>query len=125
MATWTPQTWCAPHDHGGSVGGVRVLRGRARHRVFQIEGEVLKLIREELVEEGGILCCGPTLVHQMRSEGDVLVTLHMYAGPIDFMRVYQADRTYVVEGECGAWVPEDQPELVRQAHDGPRLAIPA
>ena len=121
MATWTPRTWCAPHDHGGSIGGVRVLRGRARHRVFRIADGQLQLVREETVEEGGILRCGPTLVHQMRAEDEVLVTLHLYAGPIEFMRVYEGDRTWIVDGGCGAWVPHDQPEFLRGSEEGPRL----
>ncbi len=114
MATWTPRTWCAPHDHGGSVGGVRVLRGRARHRVFKREAGGLKVVREETVEEGEILRCGPTLIHQMRADEDELVTLHIYAGPIPFMRVYEDGRTWIVDGRCGAWVPHDQPELLRE-----------
>jgi predicted metal-dependent enzyme (double-stranded beta helix superfamily) len=116
LATWTPRTWCAPHDHGGSVGGVRVLRGRARHRVFRITDGALKLVKEETVEAGDILRCGPSLVHQMRAEDDELVTLHVYAGPIDFMRVYEEGKTFIVDGGCGAWVPHDEPALLREVH---------
>ena len=32
IATWARDRLCIPHDHGGSVGGVKVLQGAARHR---------------------------------------------------------------------------------------------
>lgn len=122
LATWTPLTWCAPHDHGGSVGGVRVVRGAARHRVFRVRAGSLELVREERIEAGGVISCGPDLVHAMRDDGEEesLVTLHLYSGPIPWMVVYdtEGDATWQVEGGCGAWIPHDQPELVRQRRDG-------
>ena len=121
VATWTRGVWCAPHDHGGSIGGVRVLRGTAKHRIFQLRGGRLDLVREERVRAGQVLTCGPDLVHAMADGGaeDSLMTLHLYAGPIDHMVVYdvEGDRTLVVDGGCGAWVPDD-PSQIRAIHPG-------
>ncbi|MCP4807420.1 MAG: hypothetical protein GY913_28850 [Proteobacteria bacterium] len=122
VATWTRGRWCAPHDHGGSVGGVRVLQGQARHRVFRRTAGTLELVTEEVVSAGSVMRCGADLVHAMRDGGgdEPLMTLHMYAGPIDHMVVYdvEANRTLVVDGGCGAWVPHDAPELIRSTRDG-------
>ena len=116
MATWTARTWCAPHDHGGSIGGVRILRGKALHRIFKVTDQGLRQVKEETLEAGEILRCGSSLVHQMRALEDTLVTLHLYAGPIPFMNVYEDGTRYVVDGGCGAWVPHDQPDLLREVH---------
>jgi len=116
MANWTARTWCSPHDHGGSVGGVRILRGKALHRIFKVTDGGLRQVKEETIETGGILRCGSSLVHQMRALDDTLVTLHLYAGPIPFMNVYEEGSRYVVDGGCGAWVPHDQPDLLREVH---------
>lgn len=123
VATWTPGVWCAPHDHGGSVGGVRVLQGAAEHRVFRVRDGELELVRQERVQAGDVMRCGSTLVHAMcdGGEDEPLMTLHMYAGPIDHMVVYDVEnqRTLVVDGGCGAWVPSE-PRLIRSTHDGLR-----
>jgi predicted metal-dependent enzyme (double-stranded beta helix superfamily) len=120
VATWTPGAWCLPHDHGGSVGGVRVLQGRSHHKVFAVRGGRLELVKEERVEAGEVMQCGSDLVHAMRCDGadEPLMTLHLYAGPIDHMIVYDRDATYVVDGGCGAWIPADQPELIRSRTPG-------
>lgn len=121
VATWTRGVWCAPHDHGGSVGGVRVLRGAARHRIHRLRGGTLELVREERVAAGAVLSCGADLVHAMADGGadESLMTLHLYAGPIDHMVVYdlQRHRTLVVDGGCGAWVPDDE-SMIRSVTPG-------
>lgn len=122
LATWTRGVPCAPHDHGGSVGGVRVLQGAAHHRIWQVRDGALHLVAEERVEAGDILSCGPDLVHSMVDAGDAdpLVTLHLYAGPIRYMVVYDLEQaqTVVVDGGCGAWLPWDEPHLIRAVLPG-------
>ena len=124
LATWTPGLPCAPHDHGGSVGGVAVVQGEAIHRIWRVHDGALTPLAQERVREGGVLACGPDLVHSMEDGGaeEPLMTLHLYAGPIDHMVVYDLEhgRTLVVEGGCGAWVPIEQPELIRAAMNGLR-----
>ncbi|MDG1481231.1 MAG: cysteine dioxygenase family protein [Myxococcota bacterium] len=114
IATWTPGITCAPHDHGGSVGGVRVLRGRARHRIYTIRDGELVLCREHITSPGEVLSFGPNLIHSMSSEDPdtPLMTLHFYTGAIEMMLVYTESETLAVDGSCGAWVPEDPADIL-------------
>ncbi len=145
IARWTPAYECAPHDHGGSFGAVRVLQGRAIHTVWAVRGGRLVVVRRELVEAGHVLRADRDVVHSMADAGGELplTTLHLYIDPIDHMFVYEATdadgqpfpegpgpiladrvdevrtgRTWVVDGGCGAWFPRDEPHLVRDIHDG-------
>jgi len=117
IASWTRGVPCAPHDHGGSSGAVRVLQGRSRHLVWALADGVLKVVKEEVVSAGGVMVCGADMVHSMGDDdaNEPLVTLHMYTKSVDHMVVYDLDalETLVVEGSCGAWVPRDQPDMVR------------
>lgn len=122
LATWTRGVPCVPHDHGGSLGAVRVLRGRARHRVWRVVDGRLELQLEHTAKPGDVLCCGPDMVHSMGDDGadEPLVTLHLYSDAIDYMVVFDVDgdQTYVVDGGCGAWIPGDQPGLIRKVLPG-------
>ncbi len=122
VALWTRGVPCAPHDHGGSVGAVRVLQGEALHTVWRLAEGRLEKVRTHRVERGEVVRCGPNMIHSMVDGGAErpLVTLHLYADPIDHMVVYDLDaqRTCIVEGTCGAWVPHDAPEMLRAAVDG-------
>jgi len=113
IASWTRDVRCAPHDHGGSVGAVRVLRGEGLHRVWAVKDGALVLLLEEVIRPGDIVSCGPDMVHSLGDNGadDRLATLHLYAGPIARQTVYDVtgNRTLLVGG--GAWIPE--PELIQ------------
>jgi len=120
VATWTRGVPCVPHDHGGALGAVKILQGRARHRIWKVEDGALRLVREHVAEAGELLACGADLIHSMGDDGAdaPLMTLHMYTPTIDFMVVYDqhAERTLVVDGDCGAWLPP--PERIRDARGG-------
>jgi cysteine dioxygenase len=122
IATWSRAYPCAPHDHGGSIGVVRVLRGAATHRTYALADGELRVTDERRVLRGQVIACAPDVVHSMVDAADPepLVTLHLYAAPIDRMVVYDmaARRTLVVHGQCGAWVPTDAPHLVRDIIPG-------
>ena len=122
VATWTPGKVCAPHDHGGSIGAVKVLRGKALHTLYKVESGALKVLREEQRDAGELMVCGRDIVHAMGDGGEKesLVTLHLYSKSIDHMVVYDAnsERTVVVDGGCGAWIPDDEPHLIRSEHRG-------
>jgi hypothetical protein len=122
VATWNRERWCAPHDHGGSMGGVRLLRGGCVHRTWTVAQGALQLVSESRHRAGEVLVCGADMIHAMCDGGqsEPLVTLHLYADPLDHMIVYdpEGDRTFVVEGTCGAWIPTDAPRLVRQTVSG-------
>jgi len=122
VASWTRGVPCAPHDHGGSSGAVRVLQGRSRHLVWALVDGKLQVVKEEIVAAGGVMVCGADMVHSMGDDdaAEPLVTLHMYTKSVDHMVVYDLDslETLVVEGSCGAWIPRDRPEMVRTRLQG-------
>ena len=124
VARWTPGKPCAPHDHGGSLGVVRVLQGRSKHRIWRCVDGQLQLVHEEVVMSGEVMSCGSDLIHSMGDDGgsEPLITLHMYTKSIDHMVVYDLDRreTLIVEGSCGAWVPHDAPHMIRRRYAGIR-----
>lgn len=117
VATWTRGKPCAPHDHGGSYGAVRVLRGAAQHHVWRVSDGELERIFDETATAGTVLACGPDLVHSMGDAEDdtPLMTLHLYTDSIDHMVVYdtQAGDTCIVDGSCGAWIPEPESGMLR------------
>lgn len=117
LATWTPGAACAPHDHGGAAGAVRVVAGRCLHRVYAPSGAALVLVEEREHGVGDVLVADPDLVHAMQDldPDEPLVTLHAYLPGIADMVVYDVPgrRTLVVEGGCGAWVPDDPRQILR------------
>lgn len=122
VAQWTRNMPCAPHDHGGSLGVVRVLQGRSRHQIWTVDDQGLRSVREETVAAGETMMCGSDLIHSMEDDGaeEPLITLHMYTRSIDHMIVYDRDQqeTLIVDGTCGAWVPTDRPEMIRGRKKG-------
>jgi predicted metal-dependent enzyme (double-stranded beta helix superfamily) len=110
LACWNPGQACAPHDHGGSMGVVRILQGRCSQTSWRAERGRLVEIARTTHETGEILACGSDVIHALSTEaGDPpMITLHSYTGAIEHMVVYDitGKRTLVVPGSCGAWVPE-------------------
>lgn len=131
VATWTRGLPCSPHDHGGSYGAVRVLRGQARHRIWSVSPGKLDEARAHTAVAGDVLACGPALVHSMGDDAEPqpLMTLHLYTQAIDHMVVYDLDHhdTCIVEGSCGAWIPAPESGLLRRRVAGilPRAEIRA
>lgn len=130
IAGWTPNTPCAPHDHGGSIGAIRVLEGTARHTVWKIIDDQLKPVCTTLHHKDEVLPASAHLIHSMESVGErPLVTLHLYTDPIEQMVLYdlKGGRTLVVDGTCGAWLPREPSPKVRAAFAGviaPTVARP-
>lgn len=100
IARWRG-TWCAPHDHGGRRGLVRVVRGRIEEKSFGDPERVRSLEKNES------LTCGGTDIHALRGEEDA-ITVHAYAGPDASFRVYSEDlsRSWTVPSAHGAWLPQ-------------------
>ena len=109
LAGWGRDAECAPHDHAGGVGVVRVLDGA--------------FTETDWVWQGGILargatrrwCAGDSIpvvaggIHSMMAHG-AGTTLHLYRPAISGMRVFDPARrqTLSVRDDCGAWVPRDE-----------------
>lgn len=122
IAQWNPGVPCAVHDHGRSVGAVRVLAGSGIHRQYHVKDGKLLLVAEDTIQADDILQCGPTFVHAMESSRhEALITLHLYGPSIPYMIVWDEpnNRTLKVDGSCGAWVPDpDESEMVLEERPG-------
>jgi ubiquinone/menaquinone biosynthesis C-methylase UbiE len=108
IAKWRGD-WCAPHDHGGRRGLVRVVRGKVEEACFRdvVPNTVnsrSKTIR--MLGEGQSLRCGGSDVHALRGD-DGAITVHAYAGPDADFRVFSEDleRVWNVPASHGAWIP--------------------
>ncbi|MEO8876793.1 MAG: methyltransferase domain-containing protein, partial [Polyangiaceae bacterium] len=111
IAKWRG-AWCAPHDHGGRRGLVRVVRGRIEEASFG-NGENSERTTRTL-DEGQSLTCGGTDVHALRGEAGA-ITVHAYAGPDAHFRVFSEDlaRVWSVPAAHGAWRPSEAESQAR------------
>ncbi len=111
VARWTPGVACAPHDHGGSIGVVRILHGTCRHLGWRVDHGALVASGDTTHRVGDTLPCAAGDVHAIATSptDPPLVTLHAYAPAIRHMVVYDLERrrTLVVPGDDGAWIPDD------------------
>jgi len=116
VATWTDDMPCIPHDHGGAIGAVRVLSGSAEHRIWTLNDGKLSVSRTHTISQGDILSCGPHMIHSMCATDDQFMTLHMYTRAIDHMVIYDVNQpeTMVINGGCGAWIPENKDQIYRR-----------
>jgi hypothetical protein len=134
LGRWAPGGAAAPHDHGGGRGEVRVLCGRFEERVFAgapargaaTTGEVaeraggpprpavedaegapvaLHPVAARSLRPGSVLRVGAATVHDMRCVSGRGITLHVYVGADERLRVFDlaTGRVHLVRG--GAWLP--------------------
>jgi ubiquinone/menaquinone biosynthesis C-methylase UbiE len=105
IAKWRGD-WCAPHDHGGRRGLVRVVRGRVEEASF---GDAVNSRSKTIhvLSEGQSLRCGGSDVHALRGD-DGTITVHAYAGPDGEFRVFSEnlERVWNVPASHGAWIPK-------------------
>lgn len=122
VAQWTPSTPCAPHDHGGSHGAVRVISGEALHTVWAVEEGQLVAMETTSHGAGDVLPAPPNMIHSMQDAGGdtPLITLHLYTDAIEHMVVYDrvSNHTCLVDGSCGAWIPTHGEQGLLAQHDG-------
>jgi hypothetical protein len=119
LATWSKDP-CWPHCHGGAMGRVRVLQGKARTRpyFFDEDRKLLKEGPERAFDSGEVDPIDPSLIHAMRSVEDGLVTLHLYfrsESPGSRFRVFDlAQRRFCWKDGGGAYAP--RPEAAVEWH---------
>ncbi|MCA9491331.1 MAG: hypothetical protein KC621_15475 [Myxococcales bacterium] len=113
VASWRPGGATPPHDHGESLGLVRIVAGRAVHRIWGVRDGVLRELSRTEHGAGEVLVVRPGVLHGLADAGG-LVTLHHYAGPIDEMWVLDPDRPYTarLRGGAGAWLPADAEDVL-------------
>ena len=93
---WRPGQRTPIHDHAGSYGAVRVLRGVMWETLFEMEGAgglAYKSGREWT--PGLVTGADVPDIHQLGNpdvSGRDLVTLHLYAPPLTSLNVYKVGR---------------------------------
>jgi cysteine dioxygenase len=95
------------HDHSGSACVVRVLRGTVTETIFELapNGHVKASFSRDIAE-GSLIGSEDTDIHQvsnLQAEGADLVTLHVYAPPLNKMKTYSL---YDLSRGYEVWIPE-------------------
>jgi cysteine dioxygenase len=90
---WQPGQRSTIHDHGGSVGVVRVYEGDLTSRLYGApDDEPARLISEDVVGPGTHAAVDRPDIHQLANEtGKDLVTIHFYSPPLAALGVYRTD----------------------------------
>jgi cysteine dioxygenase len=93
---WRPGQRTPIHDHAGSYGAVRVLRGVMWETLFEMEGGE-GLVYKSSCEwtPGRVTGADVPDIHQLGNpdvSGRDLVTLHLYAPPLSSLNVYKVGR---------------------------------
>lgn len=79
MMLWGPGARTAIHDHGGSRGTVKVLKGRLTEKRFRFDGSKLEQYSTTTGIPGDILSVSSTDLHSIENgEDEMSVSLHIY-----------------------------------------------
>jgi cysteine dioxygenase len=94
---WRPGQRTPIHDHAGSYGAVRVLRGVMWETVFEMgdDNEGLAYSSSREWRPGEVTGADVPDIHQLGNpdvSGQDLVTLHLYAPPLASLNVYKVGR---------------------------------
>ena len=109
---WRPGQRTPIHDHAGSYGAVRVLRGVMWETLFEMEdaaGLRYKSAREWT--PGHVTGADVPDIHQLGNpevSGQDLVTLHLYAPPLTSLNVYKVGRA---ESTSTLWMNSWNPTI--------------
>ena len=109
LAGWGTDAECAPHDHAGGVGVVRVLDGTFTETDWAWRDGILARGASRRWRAGEAIPVVAGGIHSMVAHG-AGTTLHLYRPAISGMRVFDPARrqTLSVRDDCGAWVPRDE-----------------
>lgn len=122
LARWRPGQRCAPHDHGGAGGFVIVLQGGFEERRFDWDGSRLTVTTSTEHHTGEVTSITSDVIHDMAGL-DGGLTLHFYSPPATSMRVFDLDRSEMLElvGNYGAWIPREPHPRVPFAQISPEM----
>ena len=109
---WRPGQRTPIHDHAGSYGAVRVLRGVMWETLFEMEGdEGLVYGSSREWTPGQVTGADVPDIHQLGNpdvSGQDLVTLHLYAPPLTSLNVYKVGRR---ESTSTLWMSSWNPTI--------------
>lgn len=109
---WRPGQRTPIHDHAGSYGAVKVLRGVMWETIFEMEGgEGLAYSSAREWTPGHVTGADVPDIHQLGNpdvSGRDLVTLHLYAPPLTSLNVYKVGRP---ESTSTLWMSSWNPTI--------------
>ena len=109
---WRPGQRTPIHDHAGSYGAVKVLRGVMWETLFEMEGAGGLAYKSSLEwTPGHVTGADVPDIHQLGNpdvSGQDLVTLHLYAPPLTSLNVYKVGRT---ESTSTLWMNSWNPTI--------------
>ena len=109
---WRPGQRTPIHDHAGSFGAVRVLRGVMWETLFEMEGAAgLRYRSAREWTPGHVTGADVRDIHQLGNpevSGQDLVTLHLYAPPLTSLNVYKIGRA---ESTSTLWMNSWNPTI--------------
>jgi cysteine dioxygenase len=109
---WRPGQRTPIHDHAGSFGAVRVLRGVMWETLFEMgNGEGLRYLSGREWTPGHVTGADVPDIHQLGNpdvSGRDLVTLHLYAPPLASLNVYKVGRA---ESTSTLWMNSWNPTI--------------
>lgn len=80
------------HDHGGSLGGVRILRGILTETLFErAPNGMIKAVSSSDYQSSDIQIEEPTTIHQisnLQPASSHAISLHIYVPPLREMNIY-------------------------------------
>lgn len=87
------------HNHGDSIGCVRVIEGQMGNVMYRAEGFGLANEIGTVYVAAGSCCAAPHgQIHQMRNVGeDRMVSLHLYSPPLQGMRTFRPEKEAVLD----------------------------
>ena len=79
LMLWGPGAATALHDHGGSIGRVKVLKGSVTEERYSFDGSKLELLASNIGHPGDILNVSVNDIHSVKNPGkEMSVSLHVY-----------------------------------------------
>lgn len=117
LANWAFNATASPHNHGASQGLIWFAQGDFYEQHFLFNNQRLTPNGDPIdYRENSVVRVDTLDIHSCCPVKTGL-SLHLYCPPIHGMRVWDIinKRTLEVEANCGAWIPEDQKLILKEA----------
>ncbi|VFN00014.1 MAG: Cysteine dioxygenase type I [Candidatus Kentron sp. G] len=89
---WLPGQESAIHDHAGSIGAMRIIKGTGvETRYRPVGADSVKEIGQHHARRGDVLTVGPQTIHRVALSSEAkesMITLHLYTPPLNSMKIY-------------------------------------
>ncbi len=115
LVCWAPGMSSAPHDHDESYCSMKVLKGCLSNVFCKVKNNKLSNLKQSIHNSGDILSIKARQIHIIANlSEEPSYSLHLYAKPIQKMKVYNPDQNcyYIVPDGHGAWLPRNKNSII-------------